>query len=130
MTNRAKYVRRAGATVTAVQLDLDTDGFSYRKWGGIQKCKPGDWIVNNAGEVYTVDRESFARGYRAVAPGVYRKVAPVWAERADRDGEIRTKEGVTRYQAGAYVVFNDEQGLDGYAMEPKAFEEMYEPAEG
>ena len=130
MAVRRKYVKKAGATVVAVQLDLDTDGFTYRKWGGLQKCKAGDWIVNNAGEVYTVDRESFALAYRAIAPGVYRKVAPVWAELADRDGEIRTKEGVTRYKAGAYVVFNDEEGQDGYAMEAKTFEEMYEPADG
>lgn len=129
MGTRRRYVKRAGTEVVAVQLDLETDGFTYRKWGGEQTCKPGDWIVNNGGDVYTVDRETFARTYRAEGPGRYRKVAPVWAERAARDGAIGTKEGVTRYQAGAYLVFNDEDGQDGYAVTGPSFEAMYEPAD-
>jgi len=72
--------------------------------------------------------DTFARTYRAESPGLYRKVAPVWAELADRDGAIRTKEGVTHYQAGAYLVFNDEAGQDGYAVTAPMFEAMYEPA--
>jgi hypothetical protein len=128
MAARRKYVKRAHTLVVAIQLDLDTDGFTYRKWGGVQACKPGDWIVNNAGDVYTVDRDTFARTYRAESPGLYRKVAPVWAEVADRDGSIRTKEGVTHYTAGAYLVFNDEEGQDGYAVTAASFEAMYEPA--
>jgi hypothetical protein len=129
MAVRRRYVRRAGTEVVAVQLDLDTDGFTYRKWGAEQTCKRGDWIVNNGGDVYTVDRETFALTYRAQSPGRYRKVTPVWAERADRDGAIRTKEGITRYRAGAYLVFNDEAGEDGYAMGAPSFEAMYEPAD-
>lgn len=113
----------------AVQLDLDTDGFSYRKWGGLQTCKPGDWIVNNGGDVYTVDRETFARTYSAVGQGLYRKIAPVWAEIAGSDGAIRTKEGMTHYKAGSYLVFNDPEGADAYAVAAKTFESMYEPAD-
>ena len=128
MAARQRYVRRAGLQVVALQLDLDTSGFTYRKWGGEQTCKPGDWIVNNAGDVYTVDRDTFARTYRADGPGLYRKISPVWAEVADRDGAIRTKEGVTHYKTGAYLVFNDEAGQDGYAMPASSFEAMYEPA--
>jgi len=79
--------------------------------------------------VYTVDRDTFARTYRAESPGLYRKVAPVWAELADRDGAIRTKEGVTHYQAGAYLVFNDEAGQDSYAVTALMFEAMYELAQ-
>jgi hypothetical protein len=129
MAPRRKYVKRAHTLVVAVQLDLDTEGFTYRKWGGEQTCKPGDWVVNNAGDVYTVDRDTFARTYRDVSPGLYRKVAPVWAETADRDGAIKTKEGVTHYAAGAYLVFNDEKGQDGYAVAAASFEAMYEPAD-
>jgi len=125
---RRKYTKRAGALVVAIPLDLDTDGFIYRKWGGEQKCKAGDWLVNNGGDIYTVDREVFARTYRAESPGLYRKTAPVWAEVADRDGAICTKEGVTHYRAGDYLVFNDEQGRDGYAVSAASFEEMYEAA--
>jgi len=129
MATRRKYVKRAATLVVAVQLDLQTDGFTYQKWGGEQTCKPGDWIVNNDGDVYTVDRETFARTYRAASPGLYRKVAPVWADVADQDGAIRTKEGLTHYQAGDYLVFNDEQGMDGYAVKAASFEAMYQPAD-
>ncbi len=129
MAKRRKYIKRAGTEVVAVQLDLDTDGFTYRKWGGEQTCKPGDWIVNNGGDYYTVDRETFARTYLLERPGLYRKVAPVWAELAESDGAIKTKEGVTSYKAGDYIVFNDETGKDGYAVSASSFETMYEPAE-
>lgn len=44
----------------------------------------GDWIMNIDGDVYTVDRETFARMYRAVGPGTDEKVAPVWAEVAEQ----------------------------------------------
>ena len=129
MATRRKYMKRAWTQVVAIQLNLETGGFAYFKWGSEQTCKPGDWIVNNAGDVYTVDRDAFARTYRAESPGLYRKVTPVWAELADRDGSIKTKEGVTHYKAGAYLVFNDEEGQDGYAVTAPLFEAMYEPAE-
>jgi hypothetical protein len=91
----SKYVKKKVSRVIAVQLDLDTDGFNYQKWGGTQSCKAGDWLVNNDGDVYTVDRDTFARTYCAVSPGVYEKVAPVWAEVAEHPGQIKTKEGLT-----------------------------------
>lgn len=129
MGKRLKYVKRANHTVVAVQLALDTDGFTYRKWGAIQKCKAGDWIVNNNGDVYTVDSESFERTYRQVGAGRYAKVAPVWAERMPVAGRVRTKEGQTHYRAGDYLVFNEEQDGDAYAVAAGDFEAMYERAE-
>lgn len=96
--------------------------------GGLQRCKPGDWLVNNNGSVYTVDRETFSRTYRPLSPGVFVKTGAVWAEVAEADGQIVTKEGVTHYQAGAYIVYNDPEGKDGYAVKAEAFERMYEPA--
>ncbi len=42
---------------------------------------------------------------------------------------MRTKEGVTHYKVGDYVVFNDPDGRDGYAVERTSFEEMYELAD-
>ena len=47
MHRRLKYVKRSDQVVVAVQLALETTGFTYRKWGGVQTCKAGDWIVNN-----------------------------------------------------------------------------------
>ena len=127
MSTRRQFVKRAGNEVGAIQLALDTDGFSYRKWGGVQTCKPGDWIVQNNGEVYSVDRDTFAHTYREQSPGLYRKVSPVWAERTDEAGSVATKEGVTRYPAGSYLVSNDAEGTDAYAVSAATFEAMYEP---
>src|SRR5512143_2772130 len=58
---RRRYVRRPDRPVAAVRLALDTAGLIYRKWGGEQRAKPGDWIVDNDGDVYTVDADVFAR---------------------------------------------------------------------
>ena len=124
-----KYVKSGRSLVTAVQIDLDTDGFTYRKWGGLQSCSAGDWLVNNAGDVYTVDRATFERTYEATGPGVFRKTAPVWALVAEAAGEVEKKEGTTRFAAGDYIVSNDPTGEDVWAVEAEKFERMYQPAE-
>ena len=129
MTERAKYVKRGGNPVVAVQLDLETEGFDYEKWGSTQRCKPGDWLVNNGGEVYTIDGETFVRTYQALGlAGQFVKTAPVWAEIANEPGSVETKEGTTHYGAGDYIVSNEEDGGDSYAVSAGKFEEMYEPA--
>jgi hypothetical protein len=124
---RQQYVKRASQFVIAVQVDLETDGFTYQKWGSIQSCKRGDWLVNNGGETYTVDRDSFARTYQATGPGTYVKATSVWAEVATAAGDIRTKEGATHYEAGDYLVYNEPDGGDRYAVSKTVFERMYEP---
>ena len=128
MGERRKYHKKEGSFVTAVRLDLDTDGFTYRKWGAEQRCKRADWLVDNDGDVYTVDADVFARTYRWLSPGVYLKTTPVWAEVAESSGSIETKEGRSHYSAGDYLVFNEEDGGDGYCMSRQKFEPMYEPA--
>ena len=45
-------------------------------------------------------------------------------------GKVKTQEGETAYEAGDYIVFNDEDGTDAYAMSAEKFESMYEPADG
>ncbi len=129
MSGRQKYVKRAAEAVVAVPLAVDTDGFTYRKWGGTQRCKAGDWIVSNGGDVYTVDRQTFERTYRQVGAGTYVKVTPVWAEVAREAGCVQTKEGVTHYRSGDYLVFNEQHGGDAYAVSAEKFEAMYERAE-
>jgi len=129
MADRKKYKPRGTTPVVAVRLDLDTEGFHYQKWGSEQTCKRGDWIVDNDGEVYTVDADSFQRTYREISRGLYQKETPVWAEVAERDGTIHTKEGDTQYKAGFYLVFNNEDGTDGYAVAPDVFEKRYSPGE-
>ena len=122
MSGRQKYVKRADQAVVAVQLVLETSGFTYQKWGATQTCKRGDWIVNSDGDVYTVDAASFDRTYRQVGPGVYLKTSPVWAEASGTSGSVATKEGVTHYEAGDYLVSNEEQGGDAYAVPAGKFE--------
>ena len=129
MAERYKYRKRPELFVTAVQLNLETDGLVYRKWGGEQICNQGDWIVDNEGDCYTVSQESFAKTYRRLSPGVFVKTTPVWAERVEAPGTIKTREGATDYRAGDYIVFNDEDGADGYAVTQEKFESMYERAE-
>ena len=122
-----RFRRRPDRPVVAVQLQLDTSGFGYRKWGAQQHCKAGDWIVDNEGDVYTVDAESFASTYRAVGPGTYVKTTPVWARQAAAAGSVATKEGRTHYAEGDWLVSNAENGSDSYAIAAAKFEKLYEP---
>lgn len=126
MSGRLKYVKRETRTVVAVQLALDAAGFTYQKWGGTQTCKAGDWVVNNGGDIYTVDRQTFERTYRQLEAGTYVKTTPVWAEVAREACRVETKEGATHYRAGDYLVFNEEHGGDAYAVSARTFEAMYD----
>jgi hypothetical protein len=74
MSTRRRFVKRPTQFVVGVQLYLETTGFTYRKWGATQTCKPGDWLVNDDGDTYTIDRESFARTYQSTGPGMYMMV--------------------------------------------------------
>ncbi len=129
MGARRKYKKKQTSFVTAVQLNLDTEGFVYNKWGGKQVCKRGDWLVDNNGDKYTVAQKSFAKTYKFVSPGVYIKSAPVWAEVAAKAGKVKTNEGETAYRAGDYLVSNNEDGTDAYAISAEKFESMYDLAE-
>ena len=127
MGARRRYRKKADQFIVAVQLDLDTDGFIYRKWGAEQRCQQGDWVVDNDGDHYTVDGEVFARTYRKLSPGIYVKTTPIWAEMASESGQVDTMEGVSHYQAGDYLVSNNEDGTDAYCISAAKFESMYEP---
>jgi hypothetical protein len=122
---RRRYVRKPDRPVIAVRLALETDGLVYRKWGGEQRAKAGDWIVDNDGDVYTVDADVFARTHRLTGPGTYVKTTPVWAERAQRAGSVKTKEGVTHYDKGDYLISNDKEGSDVYGIRADKFESLY-----
>src|SRR6266516_7496276 len=129
---RRKYVRNPKRPVAAVQLSLETDGLVYRKWGSVQRAKRGDWLVDSDGDVYTVDADVFANTYRPVDrlknPGAYIKKTPVWAIQATEAGSVKTKEGATHYNKGDYIVSNQADGSDGYAIREKKFRKLYVPA--
>ncbi len=123
-----QYRKKASNEVVAVRLELDTDGFTYEKWGGTQRCKAGDWIVYNKGDTYTGDADTFADTYEEEEgrPGLFVKITPVWARTVKKAGSILTKEGSTQYKKGDYIVYNDKDGIDRYAVSAKKFEELYE----
>lgn len=123
---KTRYVKKVDQIITAVQLKLETDGFQYRKWGSNQQCNAGDWIVDNNGDCYTINNESFSNTYQQVSLGRYKKIAAVWAEQATSAGKISTKEGITYYEAGDYRVYNSSgDSSDGYAVSKAKFEDMY-----
>jgi len=124
--SRKQYRKREQQVIIAVQLNLQSDGFKYHKWGSEQVCRSGDWLVDNNGDCYTINEKSFANTYREIAPGQYEKFAPVWASQVERDGKVRTNEGYTEYVVGDYLVSNNEDGSDSYAVSRDKFEQMYE----
>lgn len=126
MSQYRRYRKKPDQFVIAVPLGLEFTVFTYRKWGAEQHAKPGDWLVNNNGEIYTIDRESFAQSYQEVQPGRYVKTTPVWAMVATQDGQIKTKEGISHYQIGDYLLSNDPNGDDMYCTSAARFEAMYE----
>ncbi|MGD9252034.1 MAG: hypothetical protein PVG19_12445 [Desulfobacterales bacterium] len=126
MGPRRRYRKKADQYIVAVQLALDTEGFTYRKWGALQRCRRGDWLVDINGDIHSVDREVFAATYRQVRPGHFIKTTPIWAEVAAVPGFISTKEGASHYDAGDYLVANNENGTDAYCISAAKFESMYE----
>jgi hypothetical protein len=120
------YRKKQCNQVTAVQINLDTQGLAYTKWGSAQCGKANDWLVNNGGDVYTIDDVSFQATYRQQSLGVYVKVANVQAVAMSVAGVVKTKEGETHYQAGDYIVRNGTGPLDMYAVPQNHFEDMYE----
>lgn len=126
MNTPQRYRPHADRTVVAIQLRLDMSGFAYQKWGHDQQCQQGDWLVDNEGEVYTVNADSFAKTYRAVSKGLYAKVQCVWARQAEQAGAVPTKEGHTAYQAGDWLVSNHQDGSDAYAISAVKFPTLYE----
>jgi hypothetical protein len=129
MATRRRYRKKADQFLVAVKLDLETSGFTYRKWGAEQTCKAGDWLLDNHGDVYTLDAGVFAKTYRSVGPGIYVKTTPIWAEKATQPGSVATKEGRSHYNAGDYLISNNEDGTDAYCISAAKFESMYEPDE-
>ena len=126
---RKAYQKKITLAVTAVQLNLDTRGLSFQKWGSEQHAKAGDWLVDNAGDIYTIDQAEFARTYEEISTGRFVKTAMIWASQAVSEGHVQTLEGTTAYKAGDYLIANTKEGDDQYAITQDKFESMYELVE-
>lgn len=124
-----RYIKKQQHLVTAVQLNLETTGFTFEKWGGQQQCRVGDWLVNSDDDCYTVADASFQQTYRQVSPGRYYKHATIKARKATSSGSIDTLEGQTRYEAGDYIVINGDDSGDTYAIPHDKFNTLYEPVD-
>ena len=61
MADRRKYKKKVTSFVTAIQLDLGTEGFVHLKWDRRQACNRGDWLIDSNGDEYTVSPESYSR---------------------------------------------------------------------
>lgn len=126
-SNGKQYQAKATNLISAVQLDLDTQGFTYQQWGDQQTCQAGDWLVrSDCGDCYTIKNASFLRTYQEVSPGRYRKHTTIQATQATTAGTIKTQEGSTAYQAGDYLIKNSEDDTDSYAISQTRFYELYE----
>lgn len=124
-----KYRKKANQKIHAIQVDLDLISFSYRKWRDTQTCKAGDWLVENNGDVYTIDQQVFAETYLQIGPATYQKIVPVWARQANADGSVETKEGRSHYKVGDFIVANHADGSDAWCMGEEKFHDLYEPDE-
>ena len=120
-----RYRKQQCESVFALPLTLHKATLRFHKWGNEQVAKEGDWLVSNDGELYTVDGDSFAKTYEPVGPCRYRKTGSVWAELADADGVMLTKEGSSAYRKGDYLVFNEPDRGDGYPVAKNRFEQQY-----
>jgi hypothetical protein len=123
---KGKYLKKQNLPVAAVQMNLEINRFTYHKWGSLQQAKEGDWLVNNNGNVYTINEKVFASTYEESGLGSYIKTTPIWAEIALKQGVVNTKEGKSHYEAGDYLVSNNEDGSDTYCIPARKFSEMYE----
>ena len=121
------YKQKDSKIVTAVQLDLDTTGFSFEKWGHTQRCQPGDWIVNSDDDCYTIADSIFRETYKKVSPGRFLKHSHIYAIKVETSGQVSTHEGVTNYKAGDYLIENSADPKDTYAIDAKKFHQLYEP---
>jgi len=116
MATRRRYRKKADQFVVAVKLGLDTEGFTYRQMGRRAEMQAATGCFDNNGDVYTVDAGVFSKTYRSVGPGIYVKTTPIWAEKATQPGSVATKEGRSHYNAGDYLVSNNEDGTDAYCI--------------
>ena len=120
------YRKKEKQVVNAVQLDLDTEGFTFTKWGNTQRCQQGDWLVKSQDDCYTVARSTFAATYKEVSPGRYLKHGLVKAEKVQSAGKVSTREGKTNYVAGDYLIENAADPTDTYVMSAEKFNQLYE----
>lgn len=119
---------RKTGTIFAVRMDLDMDPLHYRRWGGEQTAKPGDWLVLSNGDTYTIDAAEFTKTYDRDPgkAGIFRKTAVTYAYEAIQGGKIFTLEGASDFEAGDYICASNPEMKDAYPVSRETFEATYE----
>ena len=121
--------RRPDQYVIAVQLDLDTAGFTFRKWGAEQRVQ-----ARRLARRQRRRRLHRRRGQSSRAPTASCAAAPTSRRRRCGPRRARRPAASPRRRAARttgrrLLVSNDEDGSDAYAVDAAKFEAMYEPDE-
>ncbi len=104
-----------------------TDGATYHKSWGDQRCQPGHWVVVGPdGDVYGCDAIVFHETYEPVDGNshAYRKRAIVDAQQLAVNTTIQTLEGEAHGRVGDWLVTNPTG--ETYVVPQKVFMETYE----
>lgn len=77
MSTRRRYRKKPDQFVVAIQLDLDTEGLTYVKWGARQQCKREDCLVDNQGGYLFCKQRSLCEN---LSPGQPRNLYEIRAD--------------------------------------------------
>ncbi|RLB39096.1 MAG: hypothetical protein DRH30_10435 [Deltaproteobacteria bacterium] len=102
----------------------------YRKWGGDQVAKPGDWLVFSNDSTYTIDADEFEKTYERVSDGVYQKSSLTYARELVGNGSWPTLEGDSDYSEGDYLCASNPKMNDAYPVDRGVFLDTYRSANG
>lgn len=125
MSAYRRYKRKGNEVVIAIQLDLDTEGFSYQKQGAERRCNAQDWLLSDRSGTYAVDDSTFARAFEEIGVGQYTMVGIVRAKVSDSAGHIRVGQRKVPHEPGDYLVWDESTQSIGYAVPKDWFEASY-----
>lgn len=97
------------------------------KHGSLLSAQPGDWLLKEGGQEWTVARNIFEKTYTACGEGEYVKSAPIRAVKLDAPAVISTLEGESEAKEGDYLASNPEGDI--WPIPAEEFERVYRPVE-
>lgn len=91
--------------------------------GSTMRGKPGDWLISEGDEEWTVDQRIFEESYEEVGVTKYRKASPVRARQLENSTTLETLEGTDCLSAGDWIVMNNSG--ECWGMPDTTFRERY-----